>query len=301
MLWRQLASDFLRSRERGDGTATKQCRPKTIRAYASDTERFVLAMEARGVPEIGSLTKTILRDHIEEISQLRWAPASRNKYWRSIRAFLRWIENDDESAAPLAKLLPKIPRGDPREFIPAMDTIRALRNALRPTRLAEHRDYAILTLLLDCGMRIGEVSLLELSHLEALREGLIQVPRLGKTGVRIVPISKETVEMLRGYLKRRGAIAKTQRVFVGRNGKPISPDGLGQAFRRYRRRVPGCKITPHSLRHAFATYFLSNGGDLATLQQITGHKSLEQLSWYLHRSGRAVASVHRTASPLKRL
>lgn len=304
MLWRVLMEQFLKSRVRGDGTARKECRPKTLRAYRQDIERFVVWLEERGHAAHAETRRSDVRDYVDTLSSTGWADASRHKHLRSLRAFLRWIENDEDCQEGGLKnfrsSLPKIPYGHPREFLPTMKEISALRDSLRTSRLEEHRDYALITLLVDTGMRIGEAALLELSHLNLLKEGIISVPQGGKTGSRIVPVSPLAQKILTAWLARRKSHAKCDRIFISRSGKPMSPGGFGQAFRKYHRRMPSSRIiTPHTIRHAFASYFLANGGDLCTLQGITGHSTLQQLSWYVHRVASSVQAKHAKSSPLR--
>lgn len=146
----------------------------------------------------------------------------------------------------------------------------------------------MVALLLDTGVRLGELASLTWA---GVGKGSVTVS--GKTGMRTVPISQRTQEMLVG-------LGNIESLWVGRKG-PLSYDGVHIALRRLVRRagVSGKKQGPHTFRHTFATEYLRGGGSLWTLQRILGHTSITVTQAYLHLVHDDLAVGHETFSPLR--
>jgi integrase/recombinase XerD len=156
-------------------------------------------------------------------------------------------------------------------------------------------------LMLDTGLRTGELRYLKLHHLH-LAEGWILAPREGKTGERMVPISHPAKRVLRQWCKRREKFAKEDWVFVNHHGAQMGRYTLDHSFRKACRRVNVARFHPHMARHVFCTHYLKNGGDIAKLKIITGHSSYQILDHYVHLSQVAsdeMQAEQERVSPLK--
>ena len=134
------------------------------------------------------------------------------------------------------------------------------------------------------------------------RKAESSLPREGKTGERIVPISRAVVRLLRGWLRRREKFAKADYVFVNHHGEQMGRYTLDHSFRKHWEKLKLSRLTPHMARHVFCTYYLKNGGDIAKLKAITGHSSYQILDHYVHLAevgSQEMRDEQERVSPLK--
>ena len=165
------------------------------------------------------------------------------------------------------------------------------------------RDRAILELLYSSGIRLRELVGLTESALD-LDSGLVRV--LGKGGKeRIVPIGKHATDAMRRYLTRRPELMDSSatgedrhRVFLSRTGSPLSPSGVQHRVVRYLSEATGRRrLTPHTLRHSFATHLLDAGADLNAVKEMLGHASLSTTQVYTHVSVERLKKAYKQAHP----
>ena len=244
--------------------------PKTVEAYS-----WALAYLPDYLPVQPSELQRM-------IGELELAHESKLDIRRAWRTFFNWA--NERGLRQIA--LPKGPR---------LRRLRTQRRTFSPRELESiwsacvgQRDQAMVALLLDTGVRLGELASLTWA---GVGKGSVTVS--GKTGMRTVPISQRTQEMLVG-------LGNIESLWVGRKG-PLSYDGVHIALRRLVRRagVSGKKQGPHTFRHTFATEYLRAGGSLWTLQRILGHTSITVTQAYLHLVHDDLAVGHETFSPLR--
>ena len=180
--------------------------------------------------------------------------------------------------------------------------IETILNTLSLTNPSEARDRTIFMILLDSGLRIGE--LINLSMEDIYKdEGLLKVMGKGKKE-RIVPIGSNAQKALQRYLFRyrvTPALPITKAVFLSIHGTPVTENSIKLIFARLAQRSGVKRLHAHLCRHTFATRFLSNGGDVFTLQQILGHSTLEMVRHYVNLASNHIAIQHRRYSPLDHL
>ena len=302
MLLDECINLFLLSRKRGTGGARGVARPQTIYTYRYDLEKFVAFLQERGILEYGALKKTDVIAYVDAIAEKGWAEASRLKVLRSLRAFFRWVEQDEDCQAEglksWAKALPFISNSPFKKFVPERTQLRKFMLSVPVHTRLGMRDYVLMSLLIDTGIRIGEACTLCVDNVK-LDERRIIVS--GKTGTRLVTLSSDMARLLKPWLKKLPGWAKCGNVFPSRGGHPSRPNTFDQSFRRYRQRSGVSGITPHTFRHCFCTYFIEAGGDIAKLQALTGHSSLDILRRYLNLSGRYVEQEQERVSPLRQV
>lgn len=163
------------------------------------------------------------------------------------------------------------------------------------------RAHAILTLMLDAGLRLSEVTGLRTADVD-LEAGWLKV--LGKGGKeRIVPFGAATQRTLWRYLNhyRPEPLGPDVYFFLTLDGRPLGPSGLQSTIKRIARRSGVERLHPHLCRHTFATRYLINGGDVFSLQQILGHTTLEMVRRYVNLASAHVAVQHRKFSPMDRI
>jgi integrase/recombinase XerD len=162
-------------------------------------------------------------------------------------------------------------------------------------------DYIVVLTLLDCGLRAGELVNLTLKDLDLARRSL-QVMGKGSRE-REVYFGRRLARVLREWLNRRTLQLPGDALFSTRNGDPLNRHHLIKVLHRLRdeAKISGVRVSPHTLRHTFATSFIRNGGDPFALQRLLGHSHIETTLLYVHLVGTALREAHAKASPVDRL
>jgi integrase/recombinase XerC len=158
------------------------------------------------------------------------------------------------------------------------------------------RDRAILELLYSSGLRVGELVGLNLKYLD-LHLGIVRVMGKGRKE-RIVPVGNKAIEALKTYLDRRGDPETEEPLFVNMRGGRLTSRSVGRLTKKYTR-ASGIvrKVSPHSLRHSFATHLLDGGADIREIQEMLGHASLSTTQRYIHISPGKLMEVYDKAHP----
>lgn len=281
---------FLDSRRRGTDGARKRCGPETIGIYERNLKVFHEFMLSQTILEY----QNIRRGHILELvdwvrakeERKAWAKATALQFWRCIKSFVRWVELDEECVAEglrsMKKYLPVIQASPRKDYIPATSELRKFKAAFQTTTGYGYRDYVVFCTLIETGIRNGELCNLKVEDL-LLEQRLMIVE--GKTGRRPVPLTKALVLLMRSWIKRRMGVTMSKSspyLFVGKYDPQMTVNGVGQVFRKLRAKHKLGPVSPHTLRHLFATHYLANGGGMERLRNITGHSSYEVLKGYLH-------------------
>jgi len=224
-----------------------------------------------------------------------------NCYLRSIRAFWSWLLSEEiVHTNPFDKV--KIPSAS-RKVVPTLSNpqLEALLGAIDTSTAEGFRDYIMILTLLDSALRVMELVSLRLESLW-LEEGVLKV--MGKGGKeRLVPIGKGVQRVLWKYINHfrpEPAVPNCDFVFLTADGRPITRNRIQKRMALYGERagLKGVRCSPHTLRHTACVMWVRNGGDIFSLQKITGHSSLEVLRGYVNLAQGDVASAHRRYSAI---
>jgi integrase/recombinase XerD len=263
---------------------------KTVEAYARDLARFVSFLERQGVRRLGELRREHLTRFLAWLERSGLGARSRTRALVSVRRWLRYLgaagalrEDPVEGVA-----VPRFERPLPRVL--RTDEAVALIEAVDPSAPLGLRDRAMLEVLYGGGLRVSELVALPLGALE-LRAGLARVVGKGDRE-RVVPLGAPALEALGAYLREeRPLLARASRsssdaVFLSRRGRPMTRQNFFTRLRGVARRagIPADRVSPHVLRHAFATDLLEGGADLRAVQSMLGHADLSTTQIYTHVS-----------------
>lgn len=225
-------------------------------------------------------------------------------YARAIRAFFSWVVREGflEEHPVKGVRLPRVPK-----LVMPSFTETQVRKLLDPEAyegIMSIRNHAILTLLLDTGVRVSELTGLRMKDLH-LEEGYFKVRGKGARE-RIVPVGKESLAALWRYVLRfRPELrhALIDNVFLTRDGRPMTQGWVYRIVANTCTRIgiKGSGVGPHTCRHTFAKNFLVNGGDLLTLQRILGHSSLEVVRMYVDLNTKDLIEQQSRFSPVDKL
>ncbi len=290
----QLVDRFLRHLEVERGVS-----PNTVRAYAADLSRYLEWAERSHVDPI-SLSHRQMRSYLAELDRAHYARRTIARRLSSVRTFFAFLHTEGiVSSDPAAVLAtPKIPARLPK-VLPT-ESVAALLDAPDASTPAGLRDRAVLEVLYATGARVSEVSSLELGDLD-LAQG--QVTLMGKgSKERIVPLHRIAIESVKNYLREaRPALrsgASGDLLFLSARGRQYSSDAIRRMFKKHLATVGAANsLSPHALRHTFATHLLDSGADLRTVQELLGHVALSTTQIYTHLSTQRLQDVHRHAHP----
>ncbi len=227
-----------------------------------------------------------------------------NAYLRSLQSVFAYFYREGFiEQTPFVKV--KIPK-PPQKVIPTLTEQQqiAMLSTIDISTPIGYRDYALIALLLDNGMRNSESTGITLDDIDLERR---QIKVLGKGNKeRYVPIGATLVKILWKYMnvyRPEPALPRFTNLFLNRNGRPLTKDRVGIIVKRHGRQagITNIRCSPHTLRHTFAVTFLRNGGDVFTLQRIMGHATLEILKIYINLAQEDVSRVHQRCSPLDNL
>jgi len=269
----------------------------TIRSYVYDLRQLEKFLNGRGV-SLAETRNPDLRDFIRSLFDLGLAPYSINRKLSSIKSFFAYRTgtgvNNPAAEMELLKVGRKLP------VVLSIDEVKMIIEAADGSEPLELRDRAGLELLYGAGLRISE--LLDLKIIDVfLDEAILSVIGKGNKQ-RIVPVGGQAIKAVRTYLRiGRSKLVKSQTVpnlILNSRGRRLSRMGFLKALRKYRIKAGISKrVTPHTLRHSFATHLLEGGADLRAVQELLGHADISTTQIYTHIDREYLKEIHRLYHP----
>ena len=272
----------------------------TIEAYSHGLSRFLNHLRGKGVQEIRDVGKFDVRGFLLALKKEKLSAKTIVRNLVAIRTFFRFLVQEgiletnpveDLESPKVAKTLPEIL------------TLKEIEQLLEQPNLQTPlgmRDRAMLEILYATGMRVSELTHLP-THQVNLEGGYVLLYGKGSKE-RIVPLGSEAIKWVTLYLKEsRGILAKGKEspfLFINRSGKGMSRQGLWKNLKNYTRRAGLRKrITPHLLRHSFASHLLEGGADLRSVQMMLGHADISSTQIYIHVTGERLKKIHQRYHP----
>ncbi len=270
----------------------------TIVSYYSDLKDFADFCERQDFNK-SSLSKKIM-EYLEYLKKKKYNPFSIARKISSLRSFFKFLEIEKGLKENLFLFLetPKLPFRLPKVL--SLEEIERLLNACNLNTFLGYRDRTMLELLYATGLRVSELVNLKLENLN-LELGLVRV--LGKGAKeRLVPIGDYALNFLKVYLEEirpKFVTFKSKNfVFLNRRGAPLTRQRFWQIIKEYAEKC-GLKekVSPHVIRHSFATHLLQGGADLRALQMMLGHSSLSTTQIYTHLDYKRLKEVYEKFHP----
>ena len=283
-----------------DEARLKGRRPRTLRLHTEVLTTVRKDLDALDAPDKpGEITREHLVGMVIQMQEAGRQPRTINIRLQTLRQFFRFLVACNECPQNIAEALPK--QRQPKRLPKALDDgdVARLLSALDRGTFHGLRDYTMVLVLLDTGIRLNEIIQLELGDLDLATGELKVRHRVKDHEERIVYLSAASACALRDYLRERGDLPNTRRVFVSRDEAPLSSASFQSRLQVYSREI-GVTVSPHRLRHTFARGYILNGGDPFSLQAILGHSDMETVRLYVQLWGRDVQRQHEKFSPLKR-
>jgi integrase/recombinase XerC len=268
--------------------------PHTLRSYAADlTEftRFLADERIGGLPEADTRA---VRAYVARLHQRRLSKATIARKLAAVRSCFRFLARRGALPANPARQVrsPRLGRRLP-SFLP-VDEATVLLNAPPEPSAAGARDRALLELLYASGLRVAEGCGLDLDDLDEARRTVRVVGKGDKE--RVVPVGETALEALAAHLAMRGR--RRGPLFLNARGGRLTPRSAHRIVRaRARQAGIDQRVTPHTLRHSFATHMLGAGADLRLIQELLGHSRLSTTQRYTHVSPEHLIRVYDRAHP----
>ena len=280
----------------------------TLSAYRSDLEQLGEFLDRRGVDPLGVSTAD-LAAFVTELAtgggdRRPAAPATLQRKIACLRSFYRHLRREGILLIdPTSELRAPRPRGRLPNVL-SRDEVGRLLQQPRGTSPPALRDRALLETMYACGLRASEAIALTLQELD-LESGVL-IARGKGSKERIVPVGSKARESLHAYLESGRPplvqLLPESRVFVNQRGGPLSRQGLYKIVKRYARSAGlEQRMSPHTLRHTFATHLLAGGCDLRSLQEMLGHADIGTTQIYTHLSAERLRDVYFDAHPRAQL
>lgn len=272
----------------------------TLDAYSRDLLRYTAFLERSGRSTAGGEDGPLILKHLIDLRNAGLGARSRARHLVAVRGFYRFLAQEKLIPADPARVidLPKTSLKLPDVL--SVEEVRRLLNAPDSARPQGIRDAAMLEVLYAAGLRVSELVGLKLPdvHLDA---GFVRVMGKGSKE-RVVPIGQYAREKTLFYLgnarSRLLANRPSPYLFIARAGRPITRQGFWKLLRRYAEAAGLVKrVTPHSLRHSFASHLLEGGADLRAVQVMLGHADIATTQIYTHVANERLREVHRRFHP----
>ena len=273
---------------------------RTVEAYDRDVARLATFAATRGARRPLDLDPKLLRDYVYHLKDLGLAPASIRRNVSAIRTYFRFLLGEGHVVRDPSERLESPSRWRTLPDVLTADEVSRLIAAPTLDEPLAFRDRAMLELAYGAGLRVSEWITLGVRDL-LLDEGLLRV--FGKGGKeRLVPIGRTAIGAAAVYVRElRPRLEKGQGkgvLLLNARGEPLSRMGAWKILRKYVDQAGIQKhVSPHTLRHSFATHLLEGGADLRAVQEMLGHADISTTQIYTHVDREYLRSVHRQYHP----
>ncbi len=280
----------------------------TLRAYRADIEQFLGALQSeQAVLNLSGISKRHTRAFLASLQEDSYARTSLARKLAAFKAFAKWalrqglLTNDFTLGITSIKQEERLPKYLRTEEI---DALLAAPDIKTPDG---QRDRALLELLYASGLRAGEAQALDIEDLNLeeeelrVRHGKGNRERIAYLGALAVEAISTYLDQGRAMLAQKNTNHSESALFLNKYGTRLSDRGIRRTFDRYVEAASSrLKITPHVLRHTFATHLLDHGADLRSVQELLGHQQLLTTQIYTHVTTEKIHQVYRTTHPLER-
>lgn len=270
---------------------------KTLEAYASDLQRYCSRMIEQGIDRAEDILFEDLLDHMGMLQHEGLSARSLARHLSAIRRFHAFLVSESLCVHDVTTLCdtPQMTRRLPRCLSQAeVEALLAQPDAGEEEGL---RDRAMLELFYSCGLRISELISLPIQAVN-LEESAVRVHGKGSK-TRLIPLGAQVMQKIIDWLPVRNNWAQgDDALFIGKTGKRLSRTTAWALVKDYARSAGiSQNVTPHMLRHSFATHLLDHGADLRAVQEMLGHADIGTTQIYTHVSTERLASAHKNFHP----
>ncbi len=266
----------------------------TIKSYENDILQFLNFLKENGIDDYRYIKAMDIRNFLSHLLNNGYSNTSLARKISSIKAFMKFLKKTGriEQNPALSIKSPKKKRKSP-SFLTERE-MEELFELLPGNNLLDIRNIAIFELLYGSGLRASELVNLKLSDINFFNETISVFGKRKK--YRILPLTKKSVESLKRYIELRGK--NEGYLFLSKTGKKLTQRDLQRIVNRFISQVTTLtRMSPHTLRHTFATHLLTKGADLRAVQELLGHSSLSTTQIYTHYTIEKLKEIYKKAHP----
>lgn len=274
----------------------KNLRLNTIKYYEQHLTMFQRFLDN---PILNDVTTDHLRHYIVHTIDTDVSDATLASRIRAIRVFFNFLTREELLEENPTENLDKIRTDDTGIFVLSARQVKKLLEQPDQKQFAGFRDYVIMSTMLDTGIRLGETLY---SQIKDVKSNHISITKAKNRKGRILPIGRQLQELIQKYLRiRKGK--PYEYLFCNVTDEQLARRTLQERISVYgkKAKIKDVRVSPHTLRHTFATQYLLNGGDMVSLQEILGHSSLDMVRRYVNFLKEDIQIQHKKFSPLDRL
>ena len=276
----------------------KKLSNNTLQSYKRDLKQFKRFIEACEVP-YNRVDEETMKEYIQELEELGKKPSTISRCIASIRSFYQYaMKKGKVKKDPTRNIQsPKVEKRVP--CVLTSKEVELLLDQPKDIDLKGTRDKAMLEFAYATGMRVTEIISLDIDDIN-FEEGYVNCRNANKP--RIIPLGKLSLKALKEYTEQARNILikddKEKALFVNVNGQRLTRQGFWKIIKYYKDQAHITKdITPHVLRHSFATHLLQNGADLKSIQTMLGHSDISSTQVYMQFQDEGIKDIYRKAHP----
>ncbi len=271
----------------------------TIRAYKNDLEHFTVYASENGAENIDQITGNLLHQYLFHLRRLQYEYSTMERKLSTIKSFFSFLMKTETIDKNPSKEIP-FPRK--KKALPVFLSQKEMSDILESNQyqsLLSYRDNAILELLYASGIRLSELQKLDTDSIDYERK---QVRVMGKgSKPRVVPVNDACLQKIDLYLKHmRNRIRNRDEkaLFLSRNGRRLCQRHLSKIVKNFSAMVLGrTDISPHSIRHSYATHLLENGAEIKIISKLLGHSSINTTQKYTHLNMQKIRDTYIKSHP----
>ncbi|MCI6716561.1 MAG: site-specific tyrosine recombinase XerD [Bacilli bacterium] len=274
----------------------------TIESYGSDVLNYLYYLQnVKGITNLQNVTTEDVKNYLAYLKKMGYSPSSSSRALSTLKSFHKFLvlEHYIKHNPTLSISTPKIDKKLPNVL--SVEEVMILLNSLNDDTPYNARNRAMIEVMYGTGLRVSELVNLKLNELH-LTSKMISTTGKGSKE-RIVPINDYASKVLRDYIvKYRPELVKNGKdnnfIFLNNQGQPLSRQSFFLILKRLAKDAGIEKeISPHTLRHSFATHLLEAGTDLRYIQEMLGHENISTTQIYTHLSKQKIKSVYNSAHP----
>ncbi|WP_135555923.1 tyrosine-type recombinase/integrase [Paenibacillus cymbidii] len=287
---------------------TNECRAKnlskrTVQFYEENILQMKKIFEAQNLEfNVLALTnREIKHSYIGHMLTNGLASNTVNGRIKTCKAFFKYLFREGFISTNLADELRLVKTEKKMIQTFTKEQVLALLNQPNRQTFTGFRDYTMMMVMLETGMRVGELLNLKITDI-SFKEMEIRITRGKGAKARRVPIQKTCVKILKQYIEERGNV-DTDWLFVNVEGSALRMRTVQENIQQYGKctGISGVRVSPHTFRHTMAKFYILNGGDVFTLQQILGHSTLDMVRYYLELFSKDIREQHQKYSPVENM
>lgn len=280
-------------------TKEKKVSENTLQSYKSDIDHYIAFLSSGQIHDVTDVTNTNIISYMGSLQKNGKAPSTVSRNLASIRSFYQYlmnmniVDNDPTIGVKPLKVERKLP-----QVLTSQEVVLLLEQP-NGYNLKGYRDKAMLELLYATGIRVSELISLDVKDVN-LDVGYVTCK--GSKKDRVIPIYAEAERAVRAYLENARSVmvqnCEEMALFVNRNGTRLTRQGFWKIIKYYKEKAHINKdITPHTLRHSFATHLLENGADLKSIQEMLGHSDISSTQVYANLMKKKIKDVYKNSHP----